>query len=180
MAYACKIPFSYVTIVPDEKEKSAGHLSYSSRHLRSERAQSVQTGFGGLRERDLLEKWVMVSMAGGAATARWTRRKHSADEHFGWSSGDWQNAGIVGMWGGNAEEEGAYLTWLWLRTQGTFRNREFWAPVKALASALLIEKRIGVRKVRKIISSAVIAYREKQTPIKAGSSLSYSGYLFPP
>jgi ATP-dependent Zn protease len=72
-----ELKFTYVTIIPDEKEGSLGHIRY--RGLSKKLVEGLEFGLQTPRQCELIESHVINSFVGGEAEARFRDNRHNYD-----------------------------------------------------------------------------------------------------
>lgn len=133
--------FRYVTITPDNKSNSAGHvLSWKfSRHFRPDE-QITPAG------RALIDAEVTILDAGRIAEKRFAGRYN----HVG-ANADNQSAITLASYvadPGDRKVCEAYLKWRWLVAESIVKAR--WANIESVAAALLQRQRLSCADVREI------------------------------
>ena len=151
MAIHQRVYFHYVTIEPEAD--SLGHIFYGKWRRKFKPAASTPIDFifsaMTLRQRDYVEKHIMVSLAGQTAGAILRGRNN-------WRGGtsDREHAieyasAILARSSGKMLE--AYLRYMFVKTEEALRIPLLWKQVEALAKELLRKKKIDHKTVRKIM-----------------------------
>ena len=142
------LPFRYVTIVPDDESQSLGHLKRNP--YPAWFRPDIDTE--GRSER-LIEKSLMVTLAGGAADFVRSGRR----DHIG-ASGDMDR---VGMLAARIYDSPfvpdlitKYVEYMMARSVAWIINPMQWVQVEAVAAALLESKTIASKQVRHICDEA--------------------------
>ncbi len=151
-AYELRLPFRYVTIIPDEEKMTLGHIIYR--------------GFGpdfhpeydtSPRIRRKLDRAIICSLAGDAAEFI-----HRGRHNVRGAQGDLDSAvSYILYLTGSAEDASRYLTDLSARARDLLGAPTTWVGVAALAMELIEQKHIGYHKARKIIADAKSDGREE-------------------
>jgi hypothetical protein len=145
-----RIPFRYATIVPDEEEGTRGHV------LRC----GSPAGFrpdehdGSARTRLRIEALVRVHV-GGQVAEQILRGRKSWNQ--GSQSDQWDAVNLLMYLTRNGDGEdvlAARLHLLILETRDILRRPWNWAKVEAVAAALLKDKTLPAREVRRIAKEA--------------------------
>ena len=104
----------------------------------------------GFRAERRIEDAVFTALAGHAAEAVLTGRHNWVG-----SSSDREHAFHLACCAcGSDEEMNAYFELMWIRARQNIELLHHWVAVKALAEALLEERRIGYRRARQIVRAA--------------------------
>lgn len=137
-----------VTIVPDEDAGSLGHNRYGV-------LPNIHPDYEiDSRTVRVIEREIVVSLAGWAAEARLDASARREASYLG--DDDWHKAYDLATYvTGSPEEMEAYVNWLWVRAKYMIALPPQWAAVKGLASDLLERRRIGGRRVREVIKTAM-------------------------
>jgi hypothetical protein len=132
-----------VTIIPDPRTGSLGHLRNPPRFL-SEMEES--SGNSGYRDRMVLqaEKFVVVCLAGNAASCR--HRKMKKRRYLAGGRSDREQAVEVLGRLARGEELTAYFHLLQLRAENLVAR--FWPEVESVAKRLLSEKTLTCEQIR--------------------------------
>jgi len=134
-----------VTVIPDPRTGSLGHLHNPPRFLSKMEGCSRNSGY---YDRIVLqaEKFVVVCLAGNAASCRHLRMKTRRYRAGGRSDRE-QAVEVLGRLAGG-EELTAYFHLLQLRAENLVAR--FWPEVKAVAKRLLSEKTLTSEQIRDI------------------------------
>lgn len=144
MAYLVRRRIKRVSIEPDEKEGSLGHVENWRLRIRPDIRSNPYTN-------ERLDDAVKISLAGGIAEAIYTGRKN----HVG-ATGDYRNASDYAMHRcGSAEQAVAYLRWQSVCARQIMENPRYWKGVKVLAEALMKQPTIPGAEATKIIEQAI-------------------------
>lgn len=147
--HALEIPFRYVTIAPTEGV-SLGHVQ--GFRMGKKLAESLGTYDVSPRQRDRVEREVMVFLAGSIAEARYTGRRNQ------WgASADYRLAvDLAERIAPIGAELDAFLAWLHKRTENLFARPHLWAAVEGLSAALMERGRLSRDETRQIIYETVL------------------------
>ena len=109
---------------------------------------------------------IMTAHAGAAAQSLFTgHARRPGDGHDGQAA-----AGLAVHAIGSEEELDAYVMWLYHRVRGLLRRPQHWAAIQALAAELIVRRRVGAPRARRVIRSAMRGYvdaeRAKRPPVK--------------
>lgn len=140
-----------ISIAPDQV--SRGHIGIDTLHL--DRHVSSFREDRGSRNRFLMERHVLVLLAGKAAARRLdpSFRKRRADTPE--EGSDYGTARcLIGYFAGSDREAEKYREWLETRVEGILSAPWRWHQVKKLAQALLEEEKMGAKRVREVIRDA--------------------------
>lgn len=102
---------------------------------------------------DALEHRVITCFAGMAAEVRYTGRLR-----WKYGSADFNDAfnlALARHSGGSMEEVGAFLSYVWVRTNEFVRHPHHWAAISGLAQALIRQERIEKTAAIRIMNDAV-------------------------
>ena len=104
------------------------------------------------RTRSELERRIICGLAGWAVEVKLNPRRKRAFI----ADTDWHDAYDCASYvAGSGEETAAYVNWLWIRTKQLVALPHYWAAIEALAAELVAHRRIGERRVREVIKSAM-------------------------
>ena len=134
----------YVTVIPDPKTGSLGHLRNPPRFI----SEMQNSGRG--RATLQAEKFVVGCLAGNAASCR--HRKMKARRHLAGGRSDRKQAVTVLSHLASGKELTAYLYLLQLRAENLVTR--FWPEVEAVAQRLLSEKTLTSEQIRETCLSA--------------------------
>lgn len=136
-------PFRYVTIEPDEG--SLGHVLFRAWDKRFHPDVNWSP-----RTEALLRDAIVTALAGLEAQAKFTGRRD-----FRGARSDYdQAADLASRACGSLKETNAYLAWLCVRTKQIVSVH--WGEIRALASALLREKRLSYEGARDVFLNATL------------------------
>lgn len=177
-AFELRLQFRYVSIIPGD-DGSLGHMMHAKtnppkpraripRRIREEpnperrafmelawrqyREAEDNPENPGPRTRNWLERQIMCSFAGSAATGLLTGRYDRK-----WAGGDHSHILGYSRYAAEGLEETAYLRWLWERTKNLLRKPGRLAAVRALAEELMRNRKIGAYKAGRIIRETILA-----------------------
>jgi len=138
-AFELRRAFRHISIEP--REESLGHVLYAqwSKHFQPDQDSSART-------RNEVERAVICAFAGYVAETRFSGRHNRKGAHE-----DMRHAEELASFMHEGEVLDRYQDYLMAKTEQMITQPLLWAAVKALAEALLREKRIGYRKARRII-----------------------------
>jgi ATP-dependent Zn protease len=131
-----------VDIIHVEEKRQLG-VCHNGRTPRWFQPEFVADG----RTRLLLEKEIMVFLAGHLAERRFTGRRN----YVGASRDHSCAADLADYACGSAEQVEAFLAWLEVRTDDTLRMPLVWRVVEAIAAALMEREHLTGRQVRAIL-----------------------------
>ena len=133
--------FHHVTIRPESEEDSLGHIAgHALPSFRPDLDNST-------RARQVAERLIMCSFAGGAAEAL-----HRGRNNWQGARSDWIAAiDLAGYFCAFGDEIEAYLKWLSIRTRNLVSSPLCWPGVEAVAEALLEREYLSSCQVRRII-----------------------------
>lgn len=137
--------FRHVTIEPGEG--SLGHVLYRAwdRRLRPDVSSSPRTEL-------LLRDAIITALAGLEAQAKFTGRRD-----FRGARSDYdQAADLASRACSSSEEANAYLAWLCVRTKQIVSAPYNWTAIRALAAALLRDRRLSYKGAVEVWSSATL------------------------
>ncbi len=141
-----RLPFAYVTIVPDEECLGHVHGTESSKRNR----EALEFGPPSLRVCDYWQRQIIAMYAGEAVT------KHITGRHD-WRGGRRDHHDVMDIsmrLCGNEKEWNAYMAWLGLQATGIITAPSQWKAVEAVAKALLVEKKISAQRCRRLVKEA--------------------------
>jgi hypothetical protein len=146
MAITMRCSFRRVTIVSDENKGLLGHV-LSGLRARLE----YNRGEPSSRDRILVEKYILVSLAGNAAARIFTKKKFWTGANADLAQA-YEYANLIAY----GDEIPAYVEWLRLRAYNILVYEPCcWDSVEILANALLKYKTIGSMRARKIIKQGM-------------------------
>lgn len=150
--------FRRVSIQP--ADDSLGHVLFNQFNSRFQPdAELTPAG------RDRLERHIMCSLAGPIAEKKMRGRANSAG-----ASADYSAAvNMASYIAGGGEATSAYITWLYLRTDGIITSN--WYAVEAVATALLAQTTIRGPEVGAIIFSAMEAEQKRVSEARCVQAL---------
>lgn len=145
-AVACcelRLRFDYVTIVPNDKFKGRIYGTWVSPRS----VQHLQNGALTLTARSYWERHLIMSLAGEVAA----QAAAGCEDRVGSSADHLWAIDIAVRLCGDIEETNAYVAWLSRRTVNFITVPHRWRAVEAVAAALVIEKKIGARRCRRLV-----------------------------
>lgn len=143
-AYLRRLRFTSISVIP--YRGTLGRCEFSEAPVIVDlNAHSIE------QARRRIETLIIVSLAGGVAECLLTGRRNWRGAHA-----DLQDAARYAAFiTGSDDELGAYVHWLWERTTVLLSARPCWLAVQQLAEALVEDRRVGERRAREIIASAL-------------------------
>ena len=147
----CVMPFREVSIVPDEKEGSLGHVRYWYPPFRGDNIYLEDDQ----RTRTKVEKIIMRALAGGVAEEMYTGQENREG-----ASEDLESAQAYAeaLCHGYFPESEAHLQYLRARTKHILQRQ--WEQVEDLATALLERKRVKSKEVSQIWAAGIQRRKE--------------------
>lgn len=154
------IPFRYVSI--EDNKRSVGHVQT----LDFPRSLNPTSGIS-MRKRTRLESDVMALLAGNITEKHYSGRA----DHRGARSDRHQAMTILSQLSGSDEELSAYYKWLKIRISTEILEPRNWKLVKAIATALLKQRTITAREIRKIVMEesglSIVGQRLEVSPFES-------------
>jgi len=150
-AYCLKMRFRYVSVDPKDLGGEAGGGMVAVSRSVVDSLRDIDCG-GVPRSR--VESFIRVLLAGmigeGLLSGKYDRKGSEQDLQVA--------SQLAGHMSGSADEQGAYVTWLWESTKNLLSHGWQKEAVHCLAEALLKDGKIGYRKARATIATARMAY----------------------
>ena len=143
MSIVVRQAFRYVTIV--SSEDSLGHVQHT------DWGENFQPDIEmNSRIQRQIENSVLTLLAGRVAEKRLTGRWN----HVGASYDLHQAVKLAGYVWGDDTVLPSYMSFMHARAQSLVANERNWVAIQAVATALLVQPKIGSRKVRRIVAGA--------------------------
>jgi ATP-dependent Zn protease len=150
-AYCLKMRFCYVSVDPRDLGGEAGGGKVAVSRSVSDSLRDTDCGDV---PRSRVESFIRVLLAGmigeGLLSGEYDWRENEQDFQVALQ--------LAGHMSGGADEQVAYVTWLWESTKNLLSHGWQKGAVHCLAEALLKDEKIGYRKARATIATARMAY----------------------
>jgi hypothetical protein len=152
MAFALRRAVRHVSIVPDD--------SSDGRLVKHKLTDNFHPDYeSDARTRRLVEREIMICLAGGVALAKFQGNRRDLGDDQDWRHAvylaDYVSSGVGGYVGDDGEATVAYLRWLQVRAKILLSLPWHWRAVEEIAQSLVERKELSGREARRIYRAAL-------------------------